>query len=92
MAGIESVKILFSGDKLLENVSDSADFKNESTQLVFVNISINNETICRCFQALFGITYFQAGNASFTIIVYPSVITIRNTSWDSIHIKSVAVF
>lgn len=93
MAGIEGVKILFSGDKLLElNGTSNINFPIESGKLVFVNISIKDETACRCFQAIDGgATTFQSGDALFNIIFVLNEVVINNINWTPIHIKSVAV-
>lgn len=87
------MKILFEGDKLLDlNSVSNVDFKNVSGKIVFVNISINNETTCRCFQAIVGsVMTFQTGDAIFSIRFYPGLVSVININWTPIHLKSVVV-
>lgn len=93
LADIEGVKILFSGDKLLDlNGVSNVNFPVESGKIVFVNISVNNETTCQCFQVIVGSTMtFQTGDALFTIRFYPGFVSVINTNWTPINVKSVAV-
>lgn len=68
------------------------EFQNESGKIVFVNISINNETTCRCFHVIVGSSMtFQTGDALFSIRFYLGIVSVINTSWTPINVKSVAL-
>lgn len=84
---------MFIGDKLLDlNGVSNVDFQNESGKIVFVNISINNETTSRCFQVIKGTAAaFHSGDALFSVMFGPNFVTINNNYTTPIRLTSVAV-